>query len=524
MICPHLYGTAGFRSEASTLPPVLVRVALLAGLRSIKLRGAFIGVMITASHNPVADNGVKVCEPLGEMLVPEWEAYAERLANALDGAALRATVEQIAAAEELDLLDSSAVQPRIVVGYDTRPSSEPLAALLCDGLAALSAHAPLVLGLVTTPQLHFVVRSLNQGAPADQASQACLCGYNFTLAAAWRQVTRDWPPAGRLVIDCANGVGALAARRLLAALGDAPFAAVQLIYTGEAAGDVLNENCGADAVKTAQAAPLALRGALEHGTRYASLDGDADRLVYFFGAGPERPFVLLDGDRIAALAACTLLPLVRALHTPVSFAVVQTAYANGASTRFLASRGVTVVLASTGVKHLHHAAQAYDLAVYFEANGHGTVLFSPSLLSTLDERVRLHPDDAAASTLLALSRLVNQAVGDALSDLLLCEYALASSRMSLDDWAGLYADLPNRLGKKKVADRTAYRTSQADTVLLEPAGLQARIDALVQSLDPSTGRCFVRPSGTEDVVRIYAEAASQVLADELVSQVAALLD
>ena len=27
----------------------------------------------------------------------------------------------------------------------------------------------------------------------------------------------------------------------------------------------------------------------------------------------------------------------------------------------------------TGVKHLHHKAQEFDLGVYFEANGHGTV-------------------------------------------------------------------------------------------------------------------------------------------------------
>ena len=31
---------------------------------------------------------------------------------------------------------------------------------------------------------------------------------------------------------------------------------------------------------------------------------------------------------------------------------------------------------TTGVKHLHHKASGYDVGVYFEANGHGTVLFS----------------------------------------------------------------------------------------------------------------------------------------------------
>ena len=29
------------------------------------------------------------------------------------------------------------------------------------------------------------------------------------------------------------------------------------------------------------------------------------------------------------------------------------------------------------------------------------------------------------------------------------------------------------------------------------------------------GRCFVRPSGTEDCVRVYAEATTQIAADQL---------
>lgn len=30
----------------------------------------------------------------------------------------------------------------------------------------------------------------------------------------------------------------------------------------------------------------------------------------------------------------------------------------------------------TGVKYLHHEALHFDIGVYFEANGHGTVVFS----------------------------------------------------------------------------------------------------------------------------------------------------
>lgn len=47
--------------------------------------------------------------------------------------------------------------------------------------------------------------------------------------------------------------------------------------------------------------------------------------------------------------------------------------------------------AAAGVKYLHHEAKVFDIGIYFEANGHGTVLFKPSLLQRLqdmDEHVR----------------------------------------------------------------------------------------------------------------------------------------
>ena len=37
--------------------------------------------MITASHNPECDNGVKLVDPMGEMLAQSWEGIATKLAN-----------------------------------------------------------------------------------------------------------------------------------------------------------------------------------------------------------------------------------------------------------------------------------------------------------------------------------------------------------------------------------------------------------------------------------------------------------
>ena len=43
--------------------------------------GQVTGIVITASHNPAADNGVKLVDPSGEMLDPDWEVIYVRHAS-----------------------------------------------------------------------------------------------------------------------------------------------------------------------------------------------------------------------------------------------------------------------------------------------------------------------------------------------------------------------------------------------------------------------------------------------------------
>lgn len=103
----------------------------------------------------------------------------------------------------------------------------------------------------------------------------------------------------------------------------------------------LNSGCGADYVKTKQTGPPAI--SLQPLARHCSYDGDADRIVYYY-ADEAGHFRLLDGDKIAGLAAMYLGELASEAGVAVNLGVVQTAYANGSSTRYLqdvlVSRGI----------------------------------------------------------------------------------------------------------------------------------------------------------------------------------------
>ena len=115
--------------------------------------------------------------------------------------------------------------------------------------------------------------------------------------------------------------------------------------------------------------------------------------------------------------------------------------------------------------------------------------------------------------LLAARQLINQAVGDAISDMLFVEAVLGMRGWQLEDWDGLYTDLPSRQTKLPVMDRAVVECTADETRTTAPASLQPALDALMKRFPQ--GRCFVRPSGTEDVVRVYAEAETQAQADEL---------
>ena len=126
--------------------------------------------------------------------------------------------------------------------------------------------------------------------------------------------------------------------------------------------------------------------------------------------------------------------------------MVQTAYANGMSTKFMQEKlGMKALLAKTGVKHLHGLAETFDIGIYFEANGHGTILFKDTFIDALEQSSEGSTD--AGKKLRAVHLLSNQATGDAISNLLLVDVALRLLGWSMSEWAALYQDLPSSMLK-----------------------------------------------------------------------------
>lgn len=198
----YTYGTAGFRMQADLLEGVSFRVGLLSSLRSRKLNGQAIGVMVTASHNPAVDNGVKIVDPMGEMLEQEWEAHATRLVNCPSDQDLLDTYKALATQLKVDLNAPA----RVIYGRDTRPSGHSLVAALADALQATGAEFT-DYKILTTPQLHYLVRCTNTEGTPKAYGVVSEIGYYEKLADAFARALRYRNIQGQLQVDCANGVG-----------------------------------------------------------------------------------------------------------------------------------------------------------------------------------------------------------------------------------------------------------------------------------------------------------------------------
>ncbi len=85
--------------------------------------------------------------------------------------------------------------------------------------------------------------------------------------------------------------------------------------------------------------------------------------------------------------------------------------------------------------------------------------------------------------------------------------------MTVADFAGIYVENPSRMYKAVVKDRTQFKTIWDESRLTQPSALQDTIDQLVKEV--GGGKAFVRPSGTEDILRIYSEASTPEKVEQL---------
>ena len=294
-----------------------------------------------------------------------------------------------------------ATEAKVYLGRDTRQSGPKLITALIDGIEA-AGGSYINFGLLTTPQLHYIVRCVNTNNQYGDPSEE---GYYQKLATAYLQLVELIGPKDNyqphVVVDAANGVGALKLERLVPYL----LGKITLDIIHDPNG-VLNYQCGADYVKVNQREPYSVK--LKPQQRYVSFDGDADRIIYYYQNSEDGKFHMLDGDKIAVLVAKFLKQTLAKIDlADIKVSIVQTAYANGSSTIYIGDiLGVETFCVATGVKHLHRKAEHCQIGVYFEANGHGTILFSEEVHNRIEKS--LNPN---AKQLLHFIDLVNQVRG-----------------------------------------------------------------------------------------------------------------
>ncbi|MEZ5210601.1 phosphoglucosamine mutase [Gordonia sp. (in: high G+C Gram-positive bacteria)] len=402
-------------------------------------------------------------------------------------------------------------RPRVVVGRDPRASGELLEAALCAGLAAAGADAIRV-GVVPTPAVAFLtadyaadfgvmisashnpmpdngIKFFGAGGhklddATEDAIEAAMAGEQPRPVGAGVGRLVDAPDAVTryldhlaahggthldgltIVVDCANGAAAHVGPRAYEAAG----ARVIAIH---AAPDGLNINkdCGSTHLGDLQ------RAVLEHGADLGlGHDGDADRCLAVDSTG-----AVVDGDQIMAILAL-------AMHERGELTddvLVATVMSNLGLHLAMTAAGVDVKVTGVGDRYVLEELRAGGYALGGEQSGHIVI---PSAGTT----------------------------GDGVLTGLLLARRVAETGRRLADLAAVMTVLPQVLINVPVSDKHAVAAAES---------VEAAVAAAETELH-GAGRILLRPSGTEQLVRVMVEATTadgaQAIAERVAEVVAAV--
>lgn len=263
----------------------------------------------------------------------------------------------------------------------------------------------------------------------------------------------------RIVVDCAHGAAYKVAPTVLWELG------AEVVPVGVAPdGTNINKGCGSTA--PAQLAEVVRERRADLGI---ALDGDADRLVLVDEQGH-----LIDGDQILALIARSWVAQGRL----AGGAVVATVMSNMGLARFLKAQGTALLRTAVGDRYVAERMRETGCNLGGEQSGH--VLMTDFATT----------GDGLIAALQVLAVLVEE--GRPASEVCRC-----------------FDPLPQRLVNVRYVGASP----------LDDASVQAAIAAEEAALGEH-GRVLIRPSGTEPVIRVMAEAEDEAVVSRTVERLA----
>jgi phosphoglucosamine mutase len=312
-----------------------------------------------------------------------------------------------------------------------------------------------------------IERTVVSGSSADHRPTGAEIGRVRDLDDAAEQYVRhvlstvDQPLTGlSLVVDCANG----------AAAGVGPDVYRRAGATVHAIGDAPDGWNINDGIGSTHLDPLIAAVRERSADLGIAHDGDADRCLAVTAEGE-----VIDGDAI--LAVCAV-----ALHERGALkddTVVATVMSNLGFHHTMRDAGIAVQTTAVGDRYVLEALRAGGLSLGGEQSGH---------LVFLDHATT---GDGLLTGLALLSRM--KATGASLAEL-----------------ASIVQRLPQVLVNVPVTDRLA---------VVENDEVAEAVNAVEEELG-DTGRVLLRPSGTEQLVRVMVEAPTQEQADSVAGRLA----